>query len=454
MKNYFNLLIKGAKMFKKFFLFLFILMPSFIFAICSFSCDLNTPASYSSGVATPNSIAFSPSGNCLAVANHANNSVSMFTVNSNCTLTLAGTFSSGGTNPVSVAFSPSGHCLAVANSGSNNISMFTVNSNCSLTSAGTFGSLELDLPNALAFSPTGSCLAVVNRNITSPSTSTISTFTVGSNCSLTFVQTYNIGAQLGSQYIAFSPSGTCLAVTNFSSLPVGTFSIYPFNASTCKLGSPILQNSGGNSPTSLAFSSNGSCLAVANQASNNVSIYTLNQESDCSVTFINTFSTASSPTSVAFSPSGNCLAVSSNTTNTISMFTVNSNCSLTLDGSPISTGGTNPVSIAFSPTGSCFAVANQNSNSISIFPVIILPVVTLSSAPIGVQCTENLTGIIANFTCGTPPYTQVTISNGTSAITLPNPTNSFIYPVVSDTTTYTFTVTDSNSNTASASIVA
>ncbi|MBV8997018.1 MAG: beta-propeller fold lactonase family protein [Pseudonocardiales bacterium] len=77
--------------------------------------------------AKPSSVAFSPSGRLLAVANAYDNTVSVFSVGAGGTLSPAtGSPFATGRNPVSVAFSPSGLLLAVAHANDNTVSVFSV----------------------------------------------------------------------------------------------------------------------------------------------------------------------------------------------------------------------------------------------------------------------------------------------------------------------------------------
>jgi hypothetical protein len=87
----------------------------------------------------PYSIAFSPTGDLLATANSADDTVSVFTVDAGTGLPTAVSGSpiaaGSGNAPISVAFSPTGDLLATANSNGNTVSVFAVSATGGLTVA-------------------------------------------------------------------------------------------------------------------------------------------------------------------------------------------------------------------------------------------------------------------------------------------------------------------------------
>ena len=84
------------------------------------------------GGAGPVSLAITPDGKYLYVANQFTNSVTMYAVNSGV-LTLPGISYPVGISPSAVTLTPDGNILLVANSGSNSVSAFTACTSTTLT---------------------------------------------------------------------------------------------------------------------------------------------------------------------------------------------------------------------------------------------------------------------------------------------------------------------------------
>ena len=132
-----------------------------------------TPVSgspFATGGTQPISVAFSPSGGLLAVANaggvNGPGAVSVFSVNPAGALTpVTGSPFAAGAFPWSVAFSPSGRLLAVADQGANGpgaVSVFSVSSAGALTQVTGSPVAAIPNPQSVAFSPSGRLLAVAH----------------------------------------------------------------------------------------------------------------------------------------------------------------------------------------------------------------------------------------------------------------------------------------------------
>jgi 6-phosphogluconolactonase len=136
----------------------------------------------SQGFDPTSSIAFSPSGNLLAITNYDNDTVQVFKVGA-CAVAgkltaVAGSPFPAGTNPASLAFSPAGGLLATDNSTDGTVSMFTVGSGAT---GSTLGKLTPVIgqpfptglppfgndPLALGFSPGGGTLATATATAVS-----------------------------------------------------------------------------------------------------------------------------------------------------------------------------------------------------------------------------------------------------------------------------------------------
>ncbi len=172
-----------------------------------------SPFSTGSG-SNPYTVAFSPSGSLLAVANYvASGTVSVFSVDSatGALSQVAGSPFSAGADTMSVTFSPSGNLLAATNNdgSSSSVSMFSVDQTTgALTQVnGSPFPTGTEAPYSVAFSPSGNLLATANYM------GTVSVFSVSSTGILSQVSgsPFSVGSGVGPYSVAFSPSGNLLA---------------------------------------------------------------------------------------------------------------------------------------------------------------------------------------------------------------------------------------------------
>ena len=347
-----------------------------------------------SGNGAYQTVAFSPSGQCLAVGDSLGN-VTMFTVSTDCSIFTQvplTPIASGGDNITKVAFSPDGGCLATSNFSSNSVSLFRVEANCSLTSIGASpfltGSIQ---PTSVAFSPDGSYVIATNDQIIAPPNQlgAISLFCVlrdeAGNCTgLSTPSVINTELNIQTPELAvFSPEGNCLAIAN----GIGNgarrgVALYSFSALPC-------------TPDSIA-------APVHNQQ-----------------VFDGRYTPAA-----AFSPFGGCLAAVDNFSNTVLVATLNpDDCtSITSQEIPIGAGELSPSDIVFSPNAQCLAVANR-TNSISIFRtnILIAPVISVQTSCDGVTITGTTTPdvIVTAFANGNAIGSDTSDEAGNFSITAP-----------------------------------
>ncbi|HXW57876.1 MAG TPA: beta-propeller fold lactonase family protein, partial [Solirubrobacteraceae bacterium] len=192
-------------------------------------------------------LAFSPSGELLA------RGTAMFSVGASGVLAPV-----GGSPPdpsaTAVAFSPSGAVLAAANNSSDTISMFSVGSSGALTSvSGSPFSLGAE-PTSVVFSPSGELLAVTAGKEEAQS---LYMFSVSASGALTPVlgSPYSVSS---SQHVAFSPTGSLLAVQLKTA--VRMFSVSSSGALTEVPGSPFAGPEKSIDPKGIAFRPNGNLL--------------------------------------------------------------------------------------------------------------------------------------------------------------------------------------------------
>lgn len=217
----------------------------------------------------PVAIAITPSGTFLYVANSGSNNVTAFSIGATGLVGLitpsganTNPLSTGGTVPKSMAISPNGSFLYVANSGSHNVTVFQIGANGLLTlvppaGAGTnpvpTGSTT---PNSLMISSNGRFLYSANGG------GTISAFTIGSDGLLTLVpgsagnlNPVSAGMNANPVALTMSPDGRFLYVANVTPQG-GRVAAYIINVETGTLapltalvGNPFLA---GTTPSAIA----------------------------------------------------------------------------------------------------------------------------------------------------------------------------------------------------------
>ncbi len=300
--------------------------------------------------AAPVSVAFSPNGNYLAVANLSASTLQVFSFAAG-TPTLVGSANTG-TNPESVAFSPNGNYLAVANLSASTLQVFSFagGNPVQVGSVSTGGSSN---PRSVAWSPNGSYIAVVNQTA-----NTLQVYSFSGSNPVQAGSSVSTGASSAPESVSWSPNGNYIAVVTASN---STLQVYSFSGST-----PVLLGAGTttgvNGPTSVAWSPNGNYLVVANNGTTNMTVYYFDG-TDTPV-LVSTISTGagSQPNSAAWSPNGQFISVLNQTNNTLQFFYApifqNGQPLLNQLGNTVSTA--NPVtSVAFSPNGSYIATAGS-----------------------------------------------------------------------------------------------
>jgi WD40 repeat protein len=207
----------------------------------------------------PSSLAFSPDGGLLAVANKTSATVSVFSVSSGSALSpVPGSPFATAAGPASVAFSPSGGLLAVANSSGDAISVFFVLSGGMLSPVPGSPFASAGTPSSLAFSPNGSSLAVATG------AAGLSVFSVSPIGALAPVPGSPFPTSPPPTAVAFGPNGLLAATeygTGLSTGDLAVFSVSQTTGLTPVAGSPFPTDT---NPHSIAFSRNGAMIATGN----------------------------------------------------------------------------------------------------------------------------------------------------------------------------------------------
>jgi 6-phosphogluconolactonase (cycloisomerase 2 family) len=349
-----------------------------VLAVFTPSISTITGSPFSGGTGqNPANLTYSPDGRFLTTSNRASSNISLFSVNSSTgTLTWLQEYTVGSL-PNGIAYNSTGTSLAVANYASSTVSAFSVNRTTgALSLAGTY---PVATAAWLSFSPNGNYLAVlgISNNI-------ITIFKVNGDGTLSNSSNYSTPSTFSSagNHLAFSPNGKYLATLSDTDLI-----IYPFNQTTGILDNahPISVPSYGTSPSSVAWSPQGTLIGVTNFASNNCSLFLVDQNSGAAH-YLASYPVGINPDGSAFSPDGNFYVVPGYFSNTFYVYTVNRDNTLSLFQLLSNyTGATITVNIAFSPVTcagvSFLSAANYSTNNISSWAFSLMqPLGTLACA--------------------------------------------------------------------------
>lgn len=316
---------------------------------------------------TPRSagMAFSPDGSLLVEADQTSNELAVFSVASNGSLSQLSTVNAAG--PQTVAFNPAGTLLAVAGgNGSSTVTIYSVSSGGTLTQVSE-PSFNLNNPAKAVFSPDGTLLAVAEGNGSTGSQGYVGLFTVAQDGTLAQVNNSPFLAGIGTESVAFNPSGTLVAASNeggdvSSQSTVSVYSIGTGNAVSQVSGSPF---STGYGPYDVAFSPDGSLLVTADelQGGGAVSVFSVGSGGALSQVAGSPFATVQMAQIVRFSPNGGVLAVTGLNSQAIGVYGVGSDGTLSpVAGSPFQINSSEPEYLsdaAFSPNGQFLDVSAE-----------------------------------------------------------------------------------------------
>ena len=233
----------------------------------------------------PNSVAWSPDGQFIAVADYSGGSNGVGTIqilnfNESGDPTAIGKYDcsdSTGSNPYSVAWSPDGQFVAVANyyGGGNEegtIQILSFSGSGDPTAIGKYDCSDSmgSFPYSVAWSPDGQFVAVTNYYGGGNEIGTIQILSFTGSGDPTAIGKYDCSDATGSNpySVAWSPDGQFIAVTNNygGSNAVGTIKILSFNGSgdPIAMGKYDCSDSIGSYPHQVAWSPDGQFVAVAN----------------------------------------------------------------------------------------------------------------------------------------------------------------------------------------------
>lgn len=327
-----------------------------------------------------------------------------------------------GANPLSVAVSPDGSLIAVANSSDNDISVFSVSSTGALTPLPGSPYAAGHGPSAVAFDPASSVPLLEVANATDK---TVEPFieVSGQFVPLTPVSTGTSGAP---ESLSFDAAGTLLA----AGIDDGEVAMLFIGVN----GEPTLvggaqQPVTTSLPYAVALSPDGATLAVGDGANDHVNLYAVNGAGDIGSQLSASplpIGSGSDRLNVRFSPDGRLLAVSALNGNSVSLFKVPAY------GPAASTVTvTSPAQLAFSPASKLLAIGASSSAAVYSIdaagglsavpgsPYAIRAGATIPDAALarggGVLAgLDENASTIATFTVGAPSATIITPASGAS----------------------------------------
>jgi 6-phosphogluconolactonase len=233
----------------------------------------------------PASIVVAPNGQFVYVANSLADTISVYTVdvNTGALTPLAGgtgnPFATG-TTPVSLAITPNGQFLYVANSASNTVLAYSINGTTGVLTplAGATGNPFPSGagPSDVSVSPNGQFAYVVNSGVNNISAYSINQVT-GALTSLAGATGNPFPTGADPQSINLTANGMFAYVSNFASHTVSAYMVDTVTGAMTALagttGNPFPAGTG---PRELAVSQDGTLLYAVNFTSDNVTAFTIN----------------------------------------------------------------------------------------------------------------------------------------------------------------------------------
>ncbi|HKV76853.1 MAG TPA: beta-propeller fold lactonase family protein [Candidatus Sulfotelmatobacter sp.] len=256
------------------------------------------------------------SGKYLYAANSGSNNISLYTISSTGGLTEVTPRQPTGTSPTLLVMDPPGSFLYVANSLSNDISVFSIGTGGALTTVqqtgGATAPIGLSAMN-MALAPSGHFLYVTGQE----SQGWVEAFPVSQGVLGTPTVTLTGNNPFG---LAIDPAGSHLYTANKLDSSISTFTINS-DGSLTQVGTPIGETFTG--PVSLLIDKSGKYLYMANQGSSNLAAYTIGSDGGLTLLTGSPFATGAQPSFIASDSSGKYLFVGNQASSAIQSFSLN-----------------------------------------------------------------------------------------------------------------------------------
>jgi 6-phosphogluconolactonase (cycloisomerase 2 family) len=192
---------------------------------------------------------------------------------SNSSVFLTGTNSGAS----SISVSPNGQWLVVIEKASNSIDVFPIHPD------GTLGTVVGNIsvtPGVFAtvFTPSGQLIVSENQPTSGTDTSTISTYTINANGTLTAISQSLPTVGNGNCWNAITPDGKVAYVDNSATSTVAGFSVAPNGALTPIAGTILSALPNGSTNLDMAISGDGKYLFNVQSGAGAIGVYTINSD--------------------------------------------------------------------------------------------------------------------------------------------------------------------------------
>ena len=171
-------------------------------------------------------------------------------------------------------------------------------------------------------------------------------------------------ASITNVIVSCTQAGRFAYVADVQSNTISGFAIEPNGALVPLNGSPFAAN--GTGPAGLAVDPDGQFLFVANNASNSVSVYSIDATTGALTPTGFPIAAGAGPVAVTVDPTDHFVYVANLTSNNISAYAINGSTLTPVVDAPFNAGA-GPAALAVDPNGNFLYVTNFSGNTVSVF---------------------------------------------------------------------------------------